>query len=238
MDTNKRIIGNCTLYLADCLDVFPLLPPVDLLVTDPPYGIKADKGTNGFGVSKVRTYRGGWDDRIPGKEYFAAMFAGSKHQIIFGGNYFTEFLPPTKSWIVWDKIGGYEFKNPFSDAELAWTSFSFPTRKITVVQQGFVAEEKERYHPTQKPVKLLTRILNDYGKEGDLVLDCFMGSGSVGVACIKTERRFIGIEADPHYFEIACQRIAEAEQDQSNLLPAFIPAVRQKTFFEETTTYN
>jgi DNA modification methylase len=223
----QRTIGNCTLYLADCLDVFPQIA-ADLVLTDPSYGLNADKGTNGFGASPVRRYQGNWDQRIPDRKYFDAIRACSKHQIIFGGNYFTEYLPPTKSWILWDKVGEYRFKNPFSDAEMAWTSLNIPTRKITVVQQGFIAEEKERYHPTQKPVKLLTQILSDYSRESDLVFDPYMGSGSVGVACVRLQRRFVGVEIDAHYFEIACQRIAEAVNDQQNMFPCFVQQEAQQ----------
>jgi DNA modification methylase len=212
--------------------VFPHIA-ADLVLTDPPFGINADKGTNGFGTSKARRYQGGWDQKIPDQKYFDAIRACSKHQIIFGGNYFTKYLPPTKSWILWDKVGGYHFKNPFSNAEMAWTSLNIPTRKITVVQQGFVTGEKGRYHPTQKPVKLLTQILSDYSRENDLVFDPYMGSGSVGVACVRLQRRFTGVEIDPHYFEIAYQRIAEAVNDQQNMFPCLFPQETQQRFVLE-----
>lgn len=214
----KEIIGNCTLYLGDSLEIMPTLAPesIDLVITDPPYGIGADKGCAGFGTATGRSYEGNWDKNIPSAEYFKNMIACSKNQIIFGGNYFTEHLPPTKSWIIWDKVGGYKFKNPFSDCELAWTSFSFATRKIEVIQQGFVSEEKERWHPTQKPVKLMEIILNDCSKETDLIADFFMGSGTTGVACPFARRPFIGVEIDPKYFDIACRRI-EAEVRQGKL---------------------
>lgn len=155
---------------ADCLAVMRELPDkcIDLILTDPPYGISCDGGTYGLGVSPKKIKKKDWDKTIPAKEYFDEMFRISKNQIIFGGNYFTEFLPPTKAWICWDKIGGLKLKNNFSECELIWTSFKSVTRKITFIQQGFInddkAENKFRFHPTQKPLKLFEMILSDYAR--------------------------------------------------------------------------
>jgi site-specific DNA-methyltransferase (adenine-specific) len=135
--------------------------------------------------------------------------------IIFGGNYFADLLPPSNCWIVWDKKGHHKFNNPFADAELAWTSFSRVVKKYTLVQQGFVTEAKEaRFHPTQKPVELMRQIIRDFTKEGETILDPFMGSGSTGVAALLENRRFIGIEKDENYFNIAKARINEATQKE------------------------
>lgn len=142
---------------ADCLDVLRQMPDksVDLVLTDPPYGI-GNKFTSEYGFQERKSKRGSfdWNDKIPPKEVFDEIMRVSKNQIIFGGNYFTEYLKPTKSWLVWDKIGQYDLKNPFSDCELAWTSFSCVIKKYTNVNMGFIsgkAEKGKRIHPTQKP---------------------------------------------------------------------------------------
>lgn len=204
---------------ADCMDILRQLPDkcVDLVLTDPPYGINADKGSSGYGVQEGRKYKGSWDSKIPEKRIFDEMLRVAKNVIIFGGNYFTGYLKPTKSWIVWDKKDDYKFNNPFSDVELAWTSFSFATRKITCVQQGFINEDKSqpRIHPTQKPLKLFEMILSDYSNAGDLVLDCFSGSGTTAVACHNLKRRFICIEKDPEYWAASCERLKQAQRQQT-----------------------
>jgi DNA modification methylase len=210
-----------TLEQGDCLELMKKLPDcsVDCVITDPPYGINAEKGVGGFGSSKAKKYKGNWDDKIPSQEYFDNIFRFAKTVIIFGGNYFAHILPQSTHWIVWDKVGSHEFKNPFSDCELIYTNLSKKTvNKYTVIQQGFVSEEKERFHPTQKPIKLLSKILLDYTKEGDTILDPFMGSGSTGVACMNLNRNFIGYELDKDYFEIAKARIQNAQNKIENQL--------------------
>ena len=187
---------------ADCLDILKQLPDkcVDLVLTDPPYGI-GNKFTSEYGLQVQKSKRGSfsWNDAIPSKEIFDEIKRVSRNQIIFGGNYFTEYLKPTNSWLIWDKVGEYNLKNPFSDCELAWTSFKKPMRKYTIVNMGFISQSEEkgkRIHPTQKPLKLFQKILSDFSKENDLVLDCFSGSGTTAVACHKLKRRFICIEKE------------------------------------------
>lgn len=195
----------------DCLNILKQLPNkcTDLVLTDPPYGIGADKGTNGFGSSTNRKYIGGWDNATPSKECFNEMLRVSNKTIIFGGNYFTDRLPVSKCWIVWDKIGNNNFKNPFADVELAWTNFTKVCKKYICIQQGFVNEDKqsERIHPTQKPIKLFEMILNDFSNENDLVLDCFSGSGTTAIACSELKRRFICIEKDKQYWQKSVERL-------------------------------
>ena len=201
------------LYNDDCLKYLKSLKDneIDVLITDPPYGKKADKGTNGFGHSKNRRYSDSWDSKIPSKEVFNEMLRVSKKVIIFGGNYFAHLLPPSKCWIFWDKKGDIAFKNPFADGELIYTNFTKPVKKIVFKQQGFITDSKDRrVHPTQKPSELMQILIENYTNENDIILDCFMGSGSTGVACINTNRKFIGIELDNNYFNIAKQRIEEA----------------------------
>jgi DNA modification methylase len=200
---------NGVLYCGDNMEILPLITePIDLCLTDPPYGINADKGSSGFGAVMGKKYSDNWDSKIPDKKIFDLILL-LKKCIIFGGNYFTEFLKPTKSWIIWDKIGEYNFKNPFSDCEMAWTNYTFATKKYTVIQQGFVAKEKERFHPTQKPVELFIKILNDNTEENNLILDPFLGSGTTALACEKLNRKWIGIEISEKYCEIAKKRIEQ-----------------------------
>ena len=201
------------IYNRDCLEYLKTLKDneIDVIITDPPYGKKADKGTNGFGCSKNRRYNDNWDSKIPSKEVFDEILRVSKKAIIFGGNYFAHLLPPSKCWIFWDKKGDVAFKNPFADGELIYTNFTKPVKKIVFKQQGFITDSKDkRVHPTQKPSELMEILINEYTKEDDIILDCFMGSGSTGVACMNTNRKFIGIELDENYFNIAKQRIEEA----------------------------
>ena len=202
------------LMQGDCLELLKDIPDgsVDMVLTDPPYGKKADKGTNGFGVAKNRRYISEWDKTTPPKEVFDKICNISKKVMIFGGNYFANMLPTSNCWIFWDKKGDIAFHNPFADGELIYTNFKKPVRKIVFRQQGFITDSKDkRYHPTQKPTELLEFLIREYTNPGDTVLDPFMGSGSTGVACVNTGRKFIGMELDPGYFEIAKQRIEEAQ---------------------------
>ena len=165
-----------------------------------------------IGVRSVCRYAQGWDNISPSSIAFEKIISLSFKSIIFGGNYFTDKLPVSTKWLVWDKKGNIRFDNPFSDCELIWTNLDgVTTKKYTVIQQGFIAKEKERYHPTQKPVTLLKAIIEDYTNESDTIFDPFMGSGTTGVACVQTGRNFIGIEIDPDYFKIAERRIKEAQ---------------------------
>ena len=203
------------LRCGDCLEIMKTMPSksVDLILTDPPYGKKADKGTNGFGSAKNRRYSGGWDSKRPSKEVFDEMLRVGKNVIIFGANYFADILPPSNHWIFWDKKGDIAFQNPFADGELIYTTFKKPIKRIIFKQQGFITDSKDkRYHPTQKPSELVEILINEYSKEGDTILDCFMGSGTTGVSCLRTGRNFIGIELDESYFQIAKERI-EAVQE-------------------------
>lgn len=197
----------------DCLEFMKKIPDkhIDLIVTDPPYGKRADKGTNGFGAAKNRRYSGGWDAKRPPKEYFDEMFRIAKNVVIFGGNYFADMLPQQNCWIFWDKKGDIAFQNPFADGELIYTTFKKPVKRIVFKQQGFITDSKDkRYHPTQKPSELVQMLVESYTQPGDLICDPFMGSGTTGVACMNTGRRFIGFEIDAAYFEIADRRISEA----------------------------
>jgi len=205
------------LYLGDCLEVMKSIPDksVDAVITDPPYGIGEDGGLkaryrNGDGRKKgiiKHEYRG-WDKTRPKKEYFIKISKIAPLNIIFGGNYFADLLPPSSGWIYWDKnIGG-----DFSDGELIYTNQNVALRDFRIHPFADLRGGKDREHPTQKPVGLLKWIILQRTNEGDTILDPFMGSGTTGVACVQTGRNFIGIEIDPKYYAIAEKRIKDAQQ--------------------------
>lgn len=205
------IIGDCQLYLGDCLEVLPTLGKVDAVVTDPPYGINMAGGFSGAGgfsePIKRREYEGDWDNAAPKKELLEHL-AGMGYAIFWGGNYFTNALPQSNYWLVWDK----ENTMPtFSDCELAWTNIpKNSVKKISYRQNGCMSREKGRYHPTQKPIDVMRWCIEQLPDGCNTILDPFMGSGTTGVACAKMGRKFIGIEREPKYFDIACKRIENA----------------------------
>ena len=205
----------------DCLEVMKDIPDksVDLVLTDPPYGIGAYKdGTMGGGVltKQSRFEATKWDFAIPTKEYFDEILRVSKNQIVFGGNYFIEHLYNSPCWIVWDKDNG---DNNFADCELAWTSFKTAVRKYKYKWQGMLQEnmkQKEfKYHPTQKPIGLFEWILDNYSDPNSIILDPFLGSGTTAIAAHNTGRKFIGIEKEQRYVEIAKKRLEQAQAQQS-----------------------
>jgi site-specific DNA-methyltransferase (adenine-specific) len=177
----------------------------DLAIVDPPYGIGANKMTLGNGKKKI--YRGvnDWDKTIPKESYFSELFRVSKNQVIWGGNYMTEFLPPTSAWLFWDKMTGL---NDFADGELAWTSYNGALRKITKQWLGSNAKDGlERIHPTQKPIYLYSYILNKYTKPNDKILDTHLGSGSIAIACHDYGFELTACELDKDYYDAAVKRI-------------------------------
>ena len=220
IDLSKKL----NLIRGDCLEVLRELPDksVDLVLTDPPYGKQWSRGENGIGLLKKLNTKYEdvkWDSEIPSKEYFDEMLRVGKNVIVFGGNYFTDYLPASNCWLVWDKLGNFPKSkdSPFAHCELVWTNFNKTVKKYTWRVQGFIKDSKDkRFHPTQKPTELIEEILTDFSVVGDLVLDCFMGSGTTGVASLKLGRRFIGIELDEKYFGIAKERCSEWE-NQSRL---------------------
>lgn len=211
---DKRVIGNATLYLGDCLEILPHLPKVDAVITDPPYGIGRDKGFEGFGgfgepIARTR-YEGEWDNQRPSAAHFAAMLAAAPSQVVFGGNFFADVLPVGNHWIVWDKLNTMP---TFGDCELAWTNIKRNSvKKVTVEYNGLLGKEQERQHATQKPIAVMAYCVTNYTKAGQTVADPFMGSGTTGVACMNLGRHFIGIEIEPKYFDIACERIENAQR--------------------------
>jgi len=199
-----EIIGNCHLFLGDCREILPHLPKVDLVLTDPPYGIGADShaGPEKSGWTQWET--SGWDKSRPEKICFDLIQQQGKQAIVWGGNYFTDFLPPTMQWLVWDK-GQRDFS--LADCEFAWSSQNKAARVFDYARAKAMQDGKE--HPTQKPIALMEWCL-DLVKKCETVADPFMGSGTTGVACANMGKTFYGIEREPKYFEIACKRIEAA----------------------------
>lgn len=201
---------------ADCLDILKELPDkcIDLVLTDPPYGIGEANGKNTSRgkLAIAKDYgKKDWDNKIPEKEIFDEIFRVSKHQIIFGGNYFAKYLHNSPSWLVWDKNNG---NIDFADCELAWTNFKSAVRKYLWTWNGMLQHDMKnkdiRIHPTQKPLKLFEMILRDYSNENDLILDCFSGSGTTAIACHNLNRRFICIEKDKDYYKSSVERLNNA----------------------------
>ena len=205
---NKVICG-------DCLEVMKNIPDnsIDLVLTDPPYGIGADKGVGGGSKrGAVNKFEGEWDKKIPDKKVFDEIFRVSKNQIIFGGNYFVEYLHNSSCWLVWDKRESLP-QRTFADAELLWTSFKSPVRIYRYKWDGMIQQDMKnkdyKWHPTLKPVKLIEKILLDYSEEKQTILDPFLGSGTTAVACQNLHRNFIGIEISPEYCKIAEERLRQ-----------------------------
>jgi len=185
---------------------------IDLVLTDPPYGIGEAKGKNksrGL-LAKSKDYGNlDWDDKIPNKEYFDEILRVSKNSIIWGGNYFIEYLNNSPCWLVWDKDNG---KTDFADCELAWTNFNTAVRKYKFKWQGMLQEnmgrnKEVRYHPTQKPVSLFTWCLNNYVKQGSIILDPFGGGGTTAMSCLETNNTYIVIDQCQSYVDISNERI-------------------------------
>lgn len=213
---NPVVIGNATLYLGDCREILPTLPKVDAVVTDPPYGIgeAAGKNASRTNLAKAKDFgNDSWDDVPVDADLMALVCAAGRWNVVFGGNYYA--MPPASCWLVWDKENG---ENDFADCELAWTNIPKAVRRIRYMWNGMLRANKERRgdHPTQKPVGVMTWAISHIPAPANSILDPFMGSGTTGVAAMNLGRTFIGIEREPKYFDIACQRI-KAAQDQLRL---------------------
>jgi site-specific DNA-methyltransferase (adenine-specific) len=175
----------------------------DLAIVDPPYGIGASEMTMGSGKNKKFKKGKNWDNETPTDKYFNELIRVSKNQIIWGGNYFD--LPLTKSWILWDK--GIYWDCDFADGEMAWTSFNKVLRIAKIRYKGFLGADKERIHPTQKPIALYKWLLDKYAKQGDKILDTHLGSGSIAIACHDYGFDLTACELDTQYYDAAIKRI-------------------------------
>lgn len=202
-------------FMRNCLD-----NQFDLSIVDPPYGIGADKAQNkaaqqrlnAKGTSKAGRHwkmykQTNWDDAIPTKEYFDELFRISKNQIIWGGNYFTEYLPPTMGWLIWNKM---QRNFSLADGEMAWSSFNKAMRIFDFSRGAALADNNNRggrFHPTQKPVQLYKWILDKYANKGDKILDTHLGSGGIAIACHDYDFEMVGLEIDKDYYTMALRRL-------------------------------
>lgn len=215
------------LFCGDCLEIMPTLGKVDAVVTDPPYGIgENDKKVASRGkLAKPKNYgEFNWDNKPASPEIINLCQEIAANCIIWGGNYF--ILPPSSCWLVWDKLNS----GNFADCELAWTNLKKAVRIKRHMWNGMIREgNEERFHPTQKPLAVMEWCLS-FLPDAVTILDPFMGSGTTGVACVNLGRNFIGIEKDPRYFEIAKERIAEAERRKNNEFFVKIPT--EPTLFD------
>ena len=208
-------IGDATLYLGDCLEILPTLGKVDAVVTDPPYGIGFNNSSRIGCASAVKVaggvYGQDWGDIVgDDKPFDPSPWLSFPSVIMWGANHYASRLPDSGGWLVWDKLRGGTASEGFnkSAAELAWTNFSGIVRVKSIFWDGYRREVEihQHYHPTQKPVALMQWCLGLIPK-ALTILDPFMGSGTTGVACAELGRKFIGIEIEEKYFDIACKRI-------------------------------
>ncbi len=195
-------VPSSEVYLEDCVKALKRYADnhFDLAIVDPPYGlglgtvsIPSEKNTN----SQQKFYKDlkskRWDDNTPNKEYFDELKRVSKNQIVWGGNYMAEHLGNTKCIIIWDKM---TYIPTMSQYEFAFCSFNKHPKMVKINSTDI-----DRMHPTQKPIKLYDWLLHHYAKEGDLILDTHLGSGSSRIACHKGGFNFVGFEIDPEYYE-------------------------------------
>ena len=217
--TRIKRIGDATLYLGDCLAILPTLEPVDALVTDPPYGIGYSPAAGGGGITDRNGHR--YEKRFTGDDLVigddrpfdpAHLIGIAPTTVLWGGNHYANKLPSSSGWLIWDKRRGTT-RNDFADCELAWTDRPVVARILPHLWNGMLRDSErgeERIHPTQKPVAVMEWCLRETTDLGAIVLDPYMGSGTTGVACAKLGRKFIGVEIEEKYFDIACRRIEEA----------------------------
>jgi len=192
----------------DCMEYMKGLPDkaFDLAIVDPPYGIGINVSMGRRKGNAKSTYKkfAGEDKSIPDEDYFLELERVSKNQIVWGGNYMTDFLYPSPCWLLWDK--GFSEDVTFAQYEMAWTSFKSSAKKYDYN----AAANKNRIHPTQKPVKLYEWLLANYAKQGDKILDTHLGSGSSAIAAHYGGFDFVGCELDTDYFNAASKRFEQA----------------------------
>lgn len=204
--------GDIKLYNCDCMELMAKTPDkyYELALVDPPYGHNAMDGSRTrkkYGINRSDN----WDCYRPDKTYFDELKRVSQNQIIWGGNYFITDLTDTKCFIIWDKKIA-EGMNNYAMCEMAWTSFNGRPAKI----YSEIAAQKDRIHPTQKPVKLYKWLLQNYAKEGDKILDTHFGSLSIGIACHDLHFELTASELDKEYYELGKNRLMW-HQKQLNL---------------------
>ena len=218
--SRKEVLGEgVELYCGDCREILPTLGKVDAVVTDPPYGL-GKRMSGGTWAVKASHYSDmhEWDLEAK-QEWIDDILAFSCPSIIWGGNYFS--VPASRCWLSWCKP---DFPT-MADMELAWTNLDKPAKRW----KSSRTPDGEKMHPTQKPEGLMRWCINHLPKECETILDPFMGSGTTGVAAVKLGRKFIGIEREPKYFDIACRRIEDALRRPDLFIPTPAPKAKQES---------
>lgn len=216
------VIGECRLLLGDCLEILPTLGGgMDAIVTDPPYGLGRKMQGGTWGAKDENSGFLKWDLEAK-QEWIDAIRAVAVPSIIWGGNYFD--VPASRCWLLWNKINSVP---TMADAEMAWTNLDRPAKRFDA-PVGRV----EFGHPTSKPLPLMQWCLG-FLPDARTILDPFMGSGTTGVACVKLGRKFVGIEIDEGYFDIACGRIAKAYAQPDMFVERAPEPVQQPLFNPE-----
>ena len=213
------------LRLGDCMDLMRDTPDgfYDLAIVDPPYGL-GDKLVAGGTWSVKYQAKGAEWDVAPGEDYFREMRRVSQNWIVWGGNYFTEFLPPSRHFIPWHKpnMAGM---HTMSDVELALTSFDRNSRVLSLTSQ--TESGSDRFHVCQKPVSLYRKLLANYAKPGMRILDTHLGSGSIAIACHYFGAHLTATEIDPDYFAAACERVERETRQVELFQPVAAPVATQ-----------
>jgi len=223
---HRLLCGDCTIKV----NIERLIgqEKADMVFTDPPYGISVvgQNGTvGGRNLAAVGNYSkvvGDESTKTAEEAYNILRDFGIDRMIIWGGNYFSDFLPPSPCWIVWDKRGEI-VSNNFADCELAWSTFKSPARIYKQIWMGMIkeGEHSKRVHPTQKPIKILEDIIKEYVDKDGIVLDLFLGSGSTLIACEKTNRKCYGMEIDPIYCDVIVKRWEDFTGKKAELAKKF-----------------
>ena len=198
-----------TIYHGDCRELLPFIGPVDLVLTDPPYGLQENAHRVASRTKLAATTDYGdfsWDTAPADDDLIRLTMAAGKHAVIWGGNYFT--VPPSRGWLVWDKLNS----GNFADCELAWTNLPTSVRIKRFMWNGMIrdgeARRVPRVHPAQKPVEVMRWCL-EFVPDAQTILDPFMGSGTTLRAAKDLGRRAIGIEIEERYCEIAAKRMSQ-----------------------------
>lgn len=199
MNTRIQTIGDATLYLGDCIDILPTLDKVDAVITDPPYGLGKRMQGGTWGAKTEFKEMVIWDNAPPEVKFLIELVNLSEISVFWGGNYYG--LPPSRCWLVWDKQNAVP---TMADCEIAWTNLDANTKRFSHPVGRIL-----NGHPSEKPLRLMKWTI-EIVKANGVILDPFMGSGTTGVAAIQMGRKFIGIEREPKYFDIACKRIEQA----------------------------
>lgn len=197
----------------------------DLAIVDPPYGIKESsyrKVASKKAAAKKKDYNMNlWNQNMPTLDYWDELNRISKNQIIWGGNYFTDYLKPSRAWIIWDKMTQDSL---FADVEMAWTSWKNSAKLYQLRWNGMLQHDiknKEiRIHPTQKPIKLYEWLLMNYAKENDKILDTHLGSGSIAIACHNLGFDLTACELDKDYYDATMKRLKEHQSQLTMFKPA------------------